>query len=714
MHHRRGRLDRARRTRLTPVVAILAWLALGSSALADHSRVELLSTGPTGGNGPYGARIQGASEDVSRVFFETAESLVPADHDTALDVYERNGATTRLVSAGSIGGNGSLDARFEATTPDGDHVVFSTAERLVAADTDSSGDLYLRSGATTSLVSTGPTAGYDPGISAFVKDPELLHISADGRRVLFRTGEHLVAEDVDRGCIAYDPELEEDRPVACFDVYERVDGTTKLVSTGPAGGAGPHQAEFVGASDDGSRVFFGTDEPLVAADDDNTPDIYESSQTATTLVSGGAGGTSSNFGSYPVDRPGVPFWPSPQVRPVSADGSSVFFHSFDRLTPDDPDHSKDLYRRSGDTTILVTRQPPGAAPVPSNISRFYAGSEDGSRAYFGTNESLVPRDTDGGQVDIYEWDSRTLALLTPGPVGRFPEFEGVSADGRRLFYQTDQRVTSEDRDTVEDIYVYRRPSGTTTLVSTGPVDNPPSCCLIFMDMVGISRDGGRAFFITEQPLVSVESPDSPDFDIYERFQGRTTLISTGPRDTAGRATVNPFGPIVPVSRDGRRVAFGLGYDPFDFSAPLVDADTDTEGDVYAASMNSPPDCSAVAADPAHLSRDRALHSVVLQGAADPDGDPVTFEVTGVTQDEPLTGPGDKTSPDALHTSPPGAVLLRAERSPKGDGRVYQITYRASDGRGGECSGTATVEVLRKKNHAPAVDSSPPAYDSFGG
>ena len=50
------------------------------------------------------------------------------------------------------------------------------------------------------------------------------------------------------------------------DVYERSGGQTTLVSTGPFGGNGASPATFAGASVDGSRVFFVTDERLVSAD----------------------------------------------------------------------------------------------------------------------------------------------------------------------------------------------------------------------------------------------------------------------------------------------------------------------------------------------------------------------------------------------------------------------------------------------------------------
>jgi hypothetical protein len=56
--------------------------------------------------------------------------------------------------------------------------------------------------------------------------------------------------------------------------------------------------------------------------------------------------------------------------------------------------------------------------------------------------------------------------------------------------------------------------------------------------------------------------------------------------------------------------------------------------------------------------------------------------------------------------------LRAERSPKSDGRVYRIVFSGSDERGGTHTGTAKVSVPRKKR-LPAIDSAPPSFDSLG-
>jgi uncharacterized repeat protein (TIGR01451 family) len=110
-------------------------------------------------------------------------------------------------------------------------------------------------------------------------------------------------------------------------------------------------------------------------------------------------------------------------------------------------------------------------------------------------------------------------------------------------------------------------------------------------------------------------------------------------------------------------------------------------------LNHNPICTAVNGGPDLWPPNHKMHLITLTGATDPDGDVVTLTVTGVTQDEPLNGPADgNTSPDATPGPASNQVNLRAERAGTGDGRVYRIGFSGSDGRGGSCTGTATVGV----------------------
>lgn len=144
------------------------------------------------------------------------------------------------------------------------------------------------------------------------------------------------------------------------------------------------------------------------------------------------------------------------------------------------------------------------------------------------------------------------------------------------------------------------------------------------------------------------------------------------------------------------------------------AGTFTSNTVTVAWTNAPPNCSAAtASSPMLWPPNHKLVPVTISGATDPDGDPVSVTITGVTQDEPLNGLGDgDTSPDAVAGSSSNQVLLRAERSGRGDGRVYVISFTASDGRAGTCQGSITVGVPHDQSGAPAADSGQ-TVNSFG-
>jgi hypothetical protein len=86
--------------------------------------------------------------------------------------------------------------------------------------------------------------------------------------------------------------------------------------------------------------------------------------------------------------------------------------------------------------------------------------------------------------------------------------------------------------------------------------------------------------------------------------------------------------------------------------------------------------------------------ITIKGVTDPDGDVVTITVTNITSDEPTASikgaGGAKHAPDADGVGTDTASL-RAERSGTGNGRVYEITFVASDGIA-ETEGSVTVCV----------------------
>jgi len=164
------------------------------------------------------------------------------------------------------------------------------------------------------------------------------------------------------------------------------------------------------------------------------------------------------------------------------------------------------------------------------------------------------------------------------------------------------------------------------------------------------------------------------------------------------------------------VATWLGpgtLDPSCFAGCWVPSGTNHifEATFYARSENAPPVCIAAQAFPTVLwSPNHQFAPVVVMGVTDPDGDSVTITVTSVTQNELVNAKGDgNTSPDAVIQD--GSALVRAERSGSGKGRLYHISFKADDGKGGTCTSSVTVSVPHSLQEGLTVIDNGQRYDS---
>ena len=197
------------------------------------------------------------------MLFTTAEQLVPADTNCCDNLYQHSRGRTSLVAHGP--GNGFLTS-FAGASADGRVVLFGTVEALVPADSDSNFDLYREAHGRTTLVSRGQINGNGDVGAYFVG------ASADASRVFFSTDERLVPVDSDNSA----------------DIYQRFRGrTTPGLRRPDQRQRRLRRATFDGASSDGRRVFFSTDERLVPVDSDDSADIYQRFRGRTTLVSAG-------------------------------------------------------------------------------------------------------------------------------------------------------------------------------------------------------------------------------------------------------------------------------------------------------------------------------------------------------------------------------------------------------------------------------------------
>ena len=476
--------------RAVGMVAVALLLGFPAAAPAVHGPPELVFVPPLPGD-------LRASADGTALAFESSQSLVAEDTDSSADVYLRTPAgggltQTTLVSVGPSGGNAALDADLVAVSEDGSRVIFQTLESLVPEDTDAftSRDVYERSGGTTTLLSTGPTGG---GGSV---DATFAGASADATRVFFRSWEHLVTGDEDT-CFAGQPE---ERP--CFDLYERSGGTTTLISTGPNEAATQDQdPSYLDASADGTHVFFETQESLVTTDTDGGGtaigpfDIYERVGATTTLVSTSTLNPNQQFNA--------------QFGDVSEDGTRVFFRTQEQLTADDTDGGYDVFERSGGQTTRISR---GSLDDNTGAHAQFQGiTPDGAHVFFDTPEQLEPEDVDVQKGDLYRRSGGSTELVSVGPlaVTQPSDYLSSSLDGQRVFFTSVGKFTPDDTDTRQDIY--ERVAGATTKLSPGNLDGPFDHAVF----QGASKEGTRVLFT-----------DTDGSKLFEYWNGRLYNLAT--------------------------------------------------------------------------------------------------------------------------------------------------------------------------------------------
>lgn len=333
---------------------------------------------PACGNGDFNATLRGVSADGSRAFFASAEQLTGGDEDEAIDIYARDlpDGPTALVSAGDPGcspcGNDDGSAAvFAASSASGSRAFFATDEGLVAGDTDGANDVYMRFEGTTTLVSGGSAT----------QPASFASVTADGSRLFFVTAESLVIADENEANDVYmweggspqlitsgsccgstfgaateggeavlfttTEQLDAADTDASADIYEQpvAGGSPALISAGaeacaPGCGNGAAAARFNRAANDGSRVFFTTDEALSAQDFDSDDDIYarEVGAETTTLATPPPGlcPTSSCDATF-VD--------------ASTDATHAIFQTVERLAAEDVDTEADIYERAPDAEL---------------------------------------------------------------------------------------------------------------------------------------------------------------------------------------------------------------------------------------------------------------------------------------------------------------------------------------------------------------------------
>ncbi|MGI8461426.1 MAG: hypothetical protein ACR2OC_07300 [Solirubrobacterales bacterium] len=416
--------------RLAALVALVAAIS-GAVALAQSSTPspELISAAADGsaGNGP--SLFPWASEDGRLVVFRSeATNIVADDTDTERDIYIRDRQTgnVALVSraSGAAGVKGNRASFNPRITPDGRFVVFRTnSSNLVPEDTDQLEDIYVRDlqANLTFLVSRASTAiGAKANGGSF--NPS---ISDDGRFVAFRSeATNLAVEDTD--------------PVPDIFVRDLQTNVTSLVSRASGAGVkGSAASEFPVISGNGTRIAFRSESPNLAPEDTDTiEDIFlrdlNSGETVLISRAAGAGAKGNARSTFFV---------------ISADGNIVAFDSQStNLHPDDPDDGAadaDVFVRDISTGALdlISRASGSAGAKASSGSSEPAVSADGRYVAFQSAATNLDFDDPDSTLDVYVRDRKTFSTeaLSPAIVSPYNRsFEAqIAPDGSLVAFQGD-------------------------------------------------------------------------------------------------------------------------------------------------------------------------------------------------------------------------------------------------------------------------------------
>ena len=362
-------------------------------------------------------------------------------------------------------------------------------------------------------------------------------------------------------------------------------------------------------------------------------------------------------------------------------------------------------------TRLTHDQPADVSPTNPRFDLAPSWSPDGTKIAFETS-----RDGTAREIYVMNADGSNPTRLTHDP--SFDLYPTWSPDGEKIAFVS-MRTGNYD------IYVMNADGSEETRLTTSgfvgePTWSPDGTRIAYRrqptgadyEIYVMNADGSGQTRLTHNTVedgFAEWSPDSTRIVYSSRDAARNYQIWVMNADGSGqtRLSTNAAHEAAPAwSPDGTKIAFA-SYRDGDGEIFLMDSDgsnvtrltsnfaLDGNAD-WQRLLNRPPDCSAVTVTPGTLARhNHEFELVTLSGATDPDGDPLSLSVTGVTQDEPVLTNGDDTASDAQSAAASDQVYLRAERKPKRRPRVPH-RLRFSDGEGGTCSDTVTVTVPRRR------------------
>jgi hypothetical protein len=405
------------------------------------------------------------ANDGSRVVFTSEKHLLPGDatRTAGESVYTWNGSSVELVNVdngGSLLGTcGAQVSKENGMAPDASRVFFTT----VSGSCGGLQEVYLRNLAThnTVEISASECTRVDCNAPA---DVTFSGATDDGKFAYLTTTQQLVNADEDSTRDLYR--------------YSVVTGKLTLVSGAPSAVTGEVRQAPVFPSEDDTHVYFRANGEIIPGESGSGEKLFRADGSGLHRVA---------EGSFPGEIQ------------MSTNGEQALFVTPTGISGADTDGQNDayLYDAEAGTVTWISTGPSGGngaftasieAPSPLNrqelesgdLRPYFAIDGAGDRAFFTTEESLVPEDTNG-VFDVYEWAQGEVGLVSPGNQPLKSDFAGVSRDGRTALFATNASLFSYDEDGEgRDIYAARLGGGF-------PEIHPPECNAVTCPLPAGSR-----------------------------------------------------------------------------------------------------------------------------------------------------------------------------------------------------------------------------------
>jgi hypothetical protein len=340
--------------------------------------------------------------------------------------------------------------------------------------------------------------------------------------------------------------------------------------------------EFVGASEDGSRAYFTTEQQLVDADTDSTADLYRydfdapAGHRLVQVSAGGSGDLTPGSGAEVVG-----------VLQTDRNADTAYFIAKGLLTtfPNTLGQTAEagafnLYRVERSAANPTGRTSFVAKVSPSDEHSLTASdgpsqtTPDGRYLVFSTRAALAPDDLDSA-ADVYRYDAATGSLVRisianpadpgsnngntegmdatiagpyrgsglPGSTG-----QAVSDDGSYVAFATAEQLQSSDLNTKRDAYVWH--DGTVGLVSDGQESGGAF-------KAALTPSGSEVMFVTPAQILPQDTDDLEDVYV-ARIDGGFPYVPPAPSCDTNEACRGSAPPPPAASSTGSATFSGPG------------------------------------------------------------------------------------------------------------------------------------------------------------